>query len=527
MVRRREEAKDGRRMTFEPFRIKSVEPMRASSPAERAEALRAAGCDLFRVPAELVLIDLLTDSGTSAMSGAQWAAMMGASDAYAASKSHARLTETVERITGFRNVIPLHQGRAAERLLAEVMIGGCEDASVANGSADELHRWVVPNNAHFDTTRRAIEGCGSEAVNLLPEPGASFAEPAPFKGNMDVRRLTELLAERGDDVPFVMVTVTCNSNGGQPVSLENLRAVRRVCERFGKSLILDACRYAENAVLIRKREPGQTGRSVREIVREMFDLADGATMSARKDCLSNTGGMLLLRSDVLHRAAARRCVHTEGFTASYGPLAGRDLEAIAVGMEESLDERYLEQRVNSIAGLGRRLALAGVPVLQPTGGHAVYVDGRAFLPHVSSGRHQPRPTPGLGGPTESVAPPASPSAAHTLACALYEQSGVRATRIGSVVRNAREARPVELLRLAIPRRVYTQSHLDYVADAVIQLKARAHEIRAYPSPSSTVGPERGGWSPVVETKGSAASILDNEVVGSSAPTTRRRRYGRI
>lgn len=433
---------------FEPFRVKTVEPIHLTTREQRRRFLKDADHNLFRLRAEHVMIDLLTDSGTGAMSSQQWAGMMRGDESYAGSSSFHRLSETVQRITGIEFVLPTHQGRVAERLLVESIIG---KAPTGNGM-------IVPNNAHFDTTRCMIEASGAEAYNLLCAEGDDAFNTAPFKGNLDPRKLEQLLEPAtgmAGDVPFVMVTVTCNSNGGQPVSLANLRAVREICDRHGKMLILDACRFAENAWFIKQREAGQKDRPIHAIVREMFDLADGAVMSARKDALCNAGGLLLLRDEHFYRKACNLCVLTEGFQMTYGSLPGRDLDAIAVGLQEAMSESYLGGRSHLIARLAQQLAEAGITAVEPVGGHAIFLDAQRFCPHL--GR--------------------ADNPAHALACAIYEHGGIRGTRIGSVLRT-RDEQPLDLVRLAIPRRTYTQSHLDYVARVVIDLKRQASTIPA-------------------------------------------------
>jgi tryptophanase len=434
------------RTIIEPFRIKVVEPIRMTTREERDAAVAAADYNLFRLKAEDVIIDLLTDSGTSAMSVEQWAGMMRGDESYAGGRSWLRFERVVKDLTGFRHVIPTHQGRAAERILFSLV---CRPGL------------VVPSNTHFDTTRANVEIAGAEAVDL-PTPEARVpSRAAPFKGNMDVDALRRLLAEKGRDrVPLVMMTVTNNTGGGQPASLENLRAVRAVCDEFRVPLYLDACRFAENAWLIRQREPGQAGRSPRDVAREMFSLADGCTMSAKKDGLSNIGGFLCTNDDRLAREERNLLILTEGFP-TYGGLAGRDLEAVAVGLEEVLDVDYLHYRHASIAYLAERLDHAGVPVMRPPGGHAVYLDAAAFLPNVPV-----RQYPG-----------------QALAVALYAHAGIRSCEIGSVMFGRPDPdggpdRPaaMELVRLAIPRRVYTQSHVDYVIDAVLEVFWRRDEI---------------------------------------------------
>ena len=423
---------------IEPFRIKSVETIRRTTREERERLLEAAGCNLFAVPAEAILIDLLTDSGTGAMSTAQWAALMRGDESYAGSPSFTRFRDSVQAIFGFRHVIPTHQGRAAERILFSVM---------------RKRGDVVPNNTHFDTTRANCEFVGAEAVDL-PIPEA--AEPArihPFKGNMDVGRLEQLIEKTGRErVPLVMLTVTNNSGGGQPVSMENIRAAKAVCRRHGIPLYLDACRFAENSYFIKTREPGHAARTPREIAQEMFSYADGCTMSAKKDGLANIGGFLCTNDDALARLEENLLILTEGFP-TYGGLAGRDLEAIAVGLNEALEEDYLNYRIVSTAYLGDHLTRAGVPIVQPPGGHAIYIDARAFLPHVP--REQ---FPGVA-----------------LAVELYLEGGIRSCEIGTLMLG--EHAKMDLVRLAIPRRTYTQSHIDYVVEIILDVYSRRERIR--------------------------------------------------
>lgn len=431
---------------IEPFRIKVVEPIRMTTRAEREAAARAADYNLFRLKAEDVLIDLLTDSGTSAMSAEQWAGMMRGDESYAGGRSWTRFEKAVRDLTGFRHVIPTHQGRAAERILFSLL---CRPGM------------VVPSNSHFDTTRANIEVAGAVALDLPTPDARDPAVPAPFKGDMDVDALRRVLVENGRDrVPVVMMTVTNNSGGGQPASLANLRKVRAICDEFRVPLYLDACRFAENAWLIREREPGQSGRAPREIAAEMFSLADGCTMSAKKDGLSNIGGFLCTNDDRLANAEKNLLILTEGFP-TYGGLAARDLEAVAIGLEEVLHEDYLAYRSASIRYLSERLDRGGVPVMRPPGGHAVYLDAAAFLPHVPPARF-----PG-----------------QALAVALYVHAGVRSCEIGSVMfgrpdpaGGPEKPAAMELVRLAIPRRVYTQSHIDYLIEAVLEVFARRDEL---------------------------------------------------
>ncbi|MGZ8705950.1 MAG: tryptophanase [Gaiellaceae bacterium] len=433
------------RTIIEPFRIHSIEPLRITTEEERRAAIREAGLNLFGLHATDVLIDLLTDSGTGAMSRDQWAAIQHGDESYAGSPSWFVFLESVRELFPFRHVIPTHQGRAAERILFAT-IGGPGQ--------------VVPNNTHFDTTRANVEFTGAEAVDL-PIPEA--LEPSlvhPFKGNMNLDALERLLDERGRDaVPAVFVTVTNNSGGGQPVSLENLRGVRAICDIHAVPLFLDACRFAENAWFIRQREPGHADRPVVEIVREMASLADGMTMSAKKDPIANIGGWLALNDDAIAERCRNLLILTEGFP-TYGGLAGRDLEAIAQGLKEAVDHEYLRYRIRSTEYLGDALTRGGVPIVQPTGGHAVYLDARALLPHI----------PPLQYPGQA------------LAVALYETGGVRGCEIGTVMFGRRpdgseEPAAMDLVRLAIPRRTYTQSHIDYVIEVCTAVAERRSELR--------------------------------------------------
>jgi tryptophanase len=431
---------------IEPFRIHAVEPIRLTTEDERERALEAAGWNLFNVHAEDVLVDLLTDSGTGAMSRDQWAAIQHGDESYAGSPSWYTFLDAVQALFPFRHVIPTHQGRAAEKILFSA-IGG--------------HGKVVPNNTHFDTTRANVEFTGAEAVDLVIPEGREPATIHPFKGNMDVAALEALLAARGDDVPVVFVTITNNSGGGQPVSLENLRAVRAVCDRFAKPLFLDGCRFAENAWFIKAREPGHADRPVVDIVREIGSLADGMTMSAKKDGLANIGGWLAMNDDGLAERCRNLLILTEGFV-TYGGLAGRDLEAIAQGLREVVDEDYLRYRIRSTAYLGDALDAAGIPLVKPIGGHAVYLDARALLPHI----------PALEYPGQA------------LAVELYRAGGIRGCEIGTVMFGLRpdgtEApAAMDLVRLAIPRRTYTQSHIDYVIEVATDVARRSSTLRGY------------------------------------------------
>ena len=435
------------RTTIEPFRIHSVEPLRLTTPEYRATAIRDAGYNVFGLRAADVLIDLLTDSGTGAMSRDQWAAIQHGDESYAGSPSWFVFLEAVKELFPFAHVIPTHQGRAAERILFAA-IGGPGK--------------VVPNNTHFDTTRANVEYTGAEAVDLVIREGLDPAVEHPFKGNMDVEALDRLIADRGaENVPAVMVTITNNSGGGQPVSLENLRAVRAVCDRHGVPLYLDACRFAENAWFIREREPGQGNRDVADIVRELASLADGMTISAKKDPLANIGGWLATNDDELAERCRALLVLTEGFP-TYGGLAGRDLEAIAQGLKEAVSHDYLRYRIRSTAYLGDGVERAGIPIVKPVGGHAVYIDARALLPHV----------PPLRYPGQAVV------------VALYEAGGVRGCEIGTVMFGRRPdgtevPAAMDLVRLAVPRRTYTQSHIDYVIEVCALVAGRATELTGF------------------------------------------------
>jgi tryptophanase len=422
---------------IEPFRIKSVEPISFTTREQRQLLLRFAHYNLFLLKADDVLIDLLTDSGTGAMSTHQWAAVMEGDESYAGSRSFDRFKHSVQDIFGYKHVIPAHQGRAAERILFHVM---CKKGD------------VVPNNTHFDTTRANVEYLGAEAIDLpMPEarqPGTVL----PFKGNMNVAALEELIERVGrEHIPLVMLTVTNNSGGGQPVSMANARAVSNLCHQHGIPLYFDACRFAENAYFIKLREPGYADKTPKEIAQEMFSFGDGCTMSAKKDGMANIGGFLCTNDDLLARQEEDLLILTEGYP-TYGGLAGRDLEAIAVGLQESLQEDYLRYRIASTAYLGNHISERGVPIVLPPGGHAIYIDAKAFLPHV---------------PLEQF-----PGVA--LAAELYLEGGIRSVEIGSLMFG--KSAQMELVRLAIPRRVYTQSHIDYVVEIILRVWEKRAQI---------------------------------------------------
>jgi tyrosine phenol-lyase len=426
------------RTIIEPFRIKSVEPIRWTTRAEREQLLRAAHYNLFLLPADDVLIDLLTDSGTGAMSTHQWAAVMEGDESYAGSKSFDHFSSSVREIFGYKHVIPTHQGRAAERILFGIM---CKKGD------------VVPNNTHFDTTRANVEFVGAEAVDCVIPEGRDPRCNHPFKGNMDVAALDELIQRAGPKrVPLVMLTVTNNSGGGQPVSMENVRQVSEVCRKHGIPLYFDACRFAENSYFIKLRESGYATKSPKQIAQEMFGYGDGCTMSAKKDGMANIGGFLCTNNDLLAQQEKDLLILTEGYP-TYGGLAGRDLEAIAVGLREALEEDYLRYRIASTAYLGNHVAERGVPIVQRPGGHAVYLDARAFLPHIP-----PSQFPGVA-----------------LGAELYLEGGIRSVEIGTLMFGA--AAKMDLVRLAIPRRVYTQSHIDYVVEIILEVWKKRESIR--------------------------------------------------
>ena len=434
---------------IEPFKIKSVEPIRFTTTGEREKILAEAHYNPFLLHADDVMIDLLTDSGTSAMSSKQWAGIMDGDEAYAGSRSFYRFQAAVQKLTGLKNIIPTHQGRAAEKILFSIMGGPGK---------------FVPNNTHFDTTRANVEFSGAEAVDMPTPEGMQPELIAPFKGNMDLAKLEAFIREKGpENIPLCMITVTNNSEGGQPVSMQNIRQTKSLLKRYGIPLFLDACRFAENAYFIKLRERGYARKTAEEIAREMFSYADGCTMSAKKDAFVNMGGFLAMNDDALALKARNLLIVTEGFP-TYGGLAGRDLEAIAQGLDEILDEHYLTYRIRSVSYLGEHLTGEGVPIVQPPGGHAIYIDAKRFTPHIP-----PHEYPG-----------------QAIVCELYRSGGIRSVEIGSVMFGKYDktsgrliSPPMELVRLAIPRRVYTQSHIDYVIEVIHEVFARRESLTGY------------------------------------------------
>ncbi|MDZ7332763.1 MAG: tryptophanase [candidate division KSB1 bacterium] len=434
---------------IEPFRIKMVEPIKMTTRAQREEILRQAGFNLFLIDAENVIIDLLTDSGTAAMSHDQWAGMMRGDESYAGAKSFHRFYDKVHEITGFKHIIPTHQGRAAERILFELVAGPGK---------------YIPSNTHFDTTRANIEYHAAVAVDLVIDEGKDPQLIHPFKGNIDLVRLENFIKAKGaKNIPLGMLTVTNNTGGGQPVSMENIRKTKELLSRYGIPLFLDACRFAENAYFIKKREPGYANKSCKEIAQEMFSYADGCTMSAKKDALVNIGGFLAMNDDDLAMRARNVLIVTEGFP-TYGGLAGRDLEAIAQGLDEVLQEDYLQYRIRTAEYMGEHLDSIGVPYVKPPGGHAIYLDARAFAPHI----------------------PVEQFPGQAVACQLYLEGGIRSCEIGGIMFGRTDPETgeyippaMELVRLAFPRRVYTQSHFDYVLEVIELVYQQRHKLRGF------------------------------------------------
>jgi tryptophanase len=431
---------------IEPFRIKTVEPIKMTTIEERRKLIEQADYNLFSLKSENVLIDLLTDSGTSAMSTNQWSALMKGDESYAGSPSYYHFRDAVKDLMPFKHVIPTHQGRAAEHILTSV---------VADGHGEGK---IVPNNTHFDTTRANFEDAGIEALDLVIAEGLDTALEHPFKGNMDLDRLEKLLAEQADNIPIVETTITNNAGGGQPVSMANIRGTKAICDRYGKPLIIDSARFAENAYFIKLREEGYADTPVKEIVREMFSYADGMTMSGKKDTFSNMGGWLALNDDEWAEKARTRLIMTEGFP-TYGGLTGRDMECMAVGLKEIVNEDYLQYRIRSIQYINDRLDKLDVPVMKPAGGHAIFIDAKKMLPHI-----QPLQYPG-----------------QSLAIALYVQGGIRTAEIGTFMfgrqpDGSEKPAPMELVRLAMPRRVYTQAHADYIIECFEELRNNIGEV---------------------------------------------------
>lgn len=433
-------------MNFEPFKIKVVEPIPVTTREFRSEKLREAHYNLFLLRSDYITIDLLTDSGTGAMSSKQWSAVMDGDEAYAGSRSYYKFEEVVRNITGFKHIIPTHQGRAAERILFSV-VGG-------KGK-------IIPSNTHFDTTRANIEYTGAVAVDFPTSIAFKTEEVADFKGNIDLDKLEDFLKSKPrENVPLVMLTVTNNSGGGQPVSMENIRRTSEIAHKYGVPFFIDCCRFAENAYFIKTREKGYENKTIQEIAREMFSYADGCIMSAKKDGLSNTGGFIATNLDDIAEQAKVLLIIGEGFL-TYGGLARRDLESLAVGLLEALDEKYLEYRINQVKFLGDELTKRNIPILLPTGGHAVYIDAKRFAPHIP-----PEQFPG-----------------QSIACEIYLEGGVRTVEIGSLMFGKKDGQGnlasgrYELVRLAIPRRVYTNNHLEYVAEVVARVFERRKDLK--------------------------------------------------
>jgi tryptophanase len=434
-----------KRTIIEPFRIKSVEPIRVNTREERIKFLEAAKLNVFKLRAEDVLLDWLTDSGTGAMSSAQWGAIMLGDESYAGAKSFYKLKDVLQDITGMEHFVPTHQGRAAEKVLFGAV---CKKGD------------IVPNNSHFDTTRSNLEFLGVEALDLVIAEGLQPTLIHPFKGNIDLERVEELLKKESGRIPFGMLTITNNTGGGQPVSMANIREYSQLLKKYNKPLIMDVCRFAENAMFIKMREPGYEHKSIKEICRETFSYADGATMSAKKDAMVNIGGFILLRTDHWLDSVREMLILSEGFI-TYGGLAGRDLEALAVGLQEGMDEEYLRYRLRTAEYMGEKLEASGIGFVKPTGGHAVYIDARSVLPDM----------------------PVEQYPAWSLCNALYIEGGIRGVEIGSVMfgkhlpDGSETYHSMELVRLAFPRRMYTQSHFDYAAESIAEVKANANKIR--------------------------------------------------
>jgi len=435
-----------RKLPFEPYKIKTVEPLKITTREERDKIIRDAGLNVFSIPAEKVLIDLLTDSGTSAMSNRQWAGIMLGDESYAGATSYFRFNKSVKNVFGFKHVIPTHQGRAAERILFQVLLKAGD---------------YVPSNIHFDTTRANIEVLDARAEDLIKAEAYDPEIVVPFKGDIDLEKLEKFIQDKGPEkIPLVMLTITNNSGGGQPVSMENIRETSRVCHKHELPFFIDACRFAENAFFVQKREKEYSSKSILEIARETFSYADGATMSAKKDALVNIGGFICLNDDGLEQKLRNNLIVSEGFP-TYGGLAGRDLEAIARGLEEVVDQDYLAHRVDQVGYLWDLLNEGGVPVYAPAGGHAVYILADKFLPHIPR-EHYP---------------------GWALTVALYRESGIRAVEIGGVMFSGKDEKTgkdkfpeLELVRLAIPRRVYTASHINFVAQALIDLYKEREKV---------------------------------------------------
>ena len=431
---------------IEPFRIKTVEPIRMTTIEERRKLIAQADYNLFSLKSEDVLIDLLTDSGTSAMSTSQWSALMKGDESYAGSPSYYHFRDAVKDLMPFKHVIPTHQGRAAEHILTSIVADG-------HGKGK-----IVPNNTHFDTTRANFEDAGIDAQDLVIAEGLDTALEHPFKGNMDLDRLEKLLAAEADNIPIVELTITNNAGGGQPVSMANIRGTKAICDKYGKPLIIDSARFAENAYFIKLREAGYEDTPIREIVREMFSYADGMTMSGKKDTFSNMGGWLALNDDEWAEKARTRLIMTEGFP-TYGGLTGRDMECMAIGLKEIINEDYLQYRIRSIQYINQALDKLGVPVMKPAGGHAIFIDAKKMLPHI-----EPLQYPG-----------------QALAIALYIQGGIRTAEIGTFMfgrqpDGSEKPAPMELVRLAMPRRVYTQAHADYIIECFEELRNSIAEV---------------------------------------------------